>query len=189
MATKKKRNSNRTKKTSQKISIRLFLGIFLLFLTVFLATALLSYSSIDPSLFQTGNGPIQNLGGKAGAYVAGFLIQNFGYSAYWSIIYCGLHGFFLLFKTILNPLKLSQIISLFFLAVVIMVLSGIFPEIFPQNSPMSEGPGGIVGNMVTIYMVTLFGLWGSLILLFPFCATAILVLFRLSIIEYIETKQ
>jgi hypothetical protein len=187
MTTKKKRKNNRPKKSSRKIPIRSFLGVFLLFFTIYLATSLSSLSSGDLSLFQTGYGPIKNFAGETGSHAAEFLFHSFGYSAYWVIIYGGLHGFFLLFnKKFSNPLKWSQIIGLFTLAIVILIVSGISPEMFPQNSSMPEGPGGMIAHKIALYLIALFGWWGSLILLVPIAVIAFLVFFRLSIIDFLE---
>jgi DNA segregation ATPase FtsK/SpoIIIE, S-DNA-T family len=184
----KKKHSKKTStnKSSNKFAIQPFLGGLLLFLTIFLVTALFSYSAEDPSFYQASDGLIQNLGGTPGAYVAGFLIQNFGYSAGWAIIYCGIQSFFLLVKQFSNPFSWSQIISICIIAIVILILTGMLPEFYQQNSYLQDGPGGIIGKITANFFVGFFGLWGSLILFIAVGLPAILVLFRLSIIEYIE---
>ncbi|MBF0381308.1 MAG: DNA translocase FtsK 4TM domain-containing protein [Magnetococcales bacterium] len=180
---KPQKNTTKTNKSSNKFAIQPFLGGLLLFLTIFLATAIYSYSSNDPSLHQTGDGPIQNIGGAPGAYAAGFLIQNFGYSAVWAIIYSGVQSFFLLFKQFSNLIRVSQIVSLCFIAIILLFLSGMIPQ---ENSSLPYGPGGIIGKLTADFMIGLFGYWGSIILMLSVGLPAFLVLFRLSIIGYIE---
>ena len=59
------------------------LVIALVALTGYLLICLVSYSSTDPGWTSTGDGsPIQNLGGRFGAWFADLFLHAFGYSAY-----------------------------------------------------------------------------------------------------------
>ncbi|MBF0445408.1 MAG: DNA translocase FtsK 4TM domain-containing protein, partial [Magnetococcales bacterium] len=69
--------------------VREGLGILLLCFTAYLAIALFSYSPRDPSFNQTGDGPLNNLGGETGAYLSDLLLQSFGYSAGWLLVFGG----------------------------------------------------------------------------------------------------
>ena len=184
-----KRNKKKpVPKTSSK-SIKSFLGGVLLFFTAYIATSLFSYSPDDPSLFQTGNGPIKNLGGVLGAYAGELLLHIFGMSSFWVIIYCGINGFILLFNKISYPLIWSQTISLWILIVINSIFSSIFPDLYPYNNYWPDGPGGLIGNILSFQMSIFFGFFGSLILLVMIGLPAILALSRFSIIEYLDRKN
>ncbi|HZR36649.1 MAG TPA: DNA translocase FtsK 4TM domain-containing protein [Nevskia sp.] len=64
---------------------------------LFLLVALVSFHPNDRSLFTSGNGaPPSNLGGMAGAWLAGYLLGAFGYVAYllpWSVLWLGVRVF------------------------------------------------------------------------------------------------
>ncbi|MBF0383143.1 MAG: DNA translocase FtsK 4TM domain-containing protein [Magnetococcales bacterium] len=184
-------NQYRHKKNEQRLRrqtrVREGLGIFLLCLTAYLALALSSYSPEDPSFNQTGDGPLNNLGGETGAYLSDLLLQSFGYSAGWLLVFGGISGF-LLFSRGKTLQFWDRLAALPMLAVVTVLLSSLLAD-DSVPSPLPAGPGGLVGYMGAKALIQTIGLWGSLILLVPLGVLAIMVLSRFSIIDFIEQTQ
>lgn len=56
-------------------------GVFLLFVSIFLAISLASYSASDPSLNSIASEGVGNFGGKVGAYISDVMFQGFGLGA------------------------------------------------------------------------------------------------------------
>ncbi|MBF0357606.1 MAG: DNA translocase FtsK 4TM domain-containing protein [Magnetococcales bacterium] len=167
--------------------IREGLGILLLCLTAYLAITLFSYSPNDPSFNQTGGGSIENLGGKSGAYLADLLLQSFGYSAGWLLLFGGIAGL-LLFRRGVTLQFWDRLAALPMLAVVTVLVSSLLSG-SNSNSYLPAGPGGVVGYLSAQALTQTIGLWGSLILLVPLGVVAIMVLVRFSIIDFIEQNQ
>ncbi|MDX2441358.1 MAG: DNA translocase FtsK 4TM domain-containing protein [Desulfobacterales bacterium] len=60
------------------------IGILLFFVVVFTLISLVSYSPIDPSIFNAGaKGEIHNMFGMLGAHLSGLLVRSFGLGAFW----------------------------------------------------------------------------------------------------------
>ncbi len=86
------RNTSRNSRTSPAASSkgapakswrREALLLFIFALAVFMCMSLLSFHPADPSWFNSGKGgPIQNWGGATGAYLADFLVQFLGMTAW-----------------------------------------------------------------------------------------------------------
>ncbi|MBF0453786.1 MAG: DNA translocase FtsK 4TM domain-containing protein [Magnetococcales bacterium] len=162
------------------------LGILFLCLTAYLAISLFSYSPNDPSFNQTSDGPLQNLGGVTGAYLADILLQSFGYSSGWLLIFCGLPGL-LLFRRGETLKFWDRLAALPMLAVVTTLLSSILMG--DEGSVLPAGPGGMAGYLGAQALVQTIGLWGSLILLVPLGILSLMVIGRFSIINSLEQVQ
>lgn len=60
------------------------IGILLFFVVVFTLISLVSYSPIDPSIFNAGaKGEIHNMFGMLGAHLSGLLVRSFGLGVFW----------------------------------------------------------------------------------------------------------
>ena len=60
------------------------IGILLFFVVVFTLISLVSYSPIDPSIFNVGaKGEIHNMFGMLGSHLSGLLVRSFGLGVFW----------------------------------------------------------------------------------------------------------
>ncbi|MBF0107586.1 MAG: DNA translocase FtsK 4TM domain-containing protein [Magnetococcales bacterium] len=180
MARKKNKSSQQEQKAQElrRTILREGFGVLLLGVTAYLAIALFSYNVQDPSFNNTGNGQVTNLGGVAGAYLADFLLQLFGYSAAWLPLFLGLIAVQSL-RRVPWGLHWEQIATLPMLAVVTTILSVLFPP--GEVTSIPAGPGGMAGMMVTRALVETLGHWGSLLLLFTLGLLSFMVLTRFSL--------
>jgi S-DNA-T family DNA segregation ATPase FtsK/SpoIIIE len=63
--------------------------LVMLAIALFMTMSLLSFSPADPSWFNSGKGEaVQNWGGEAGSYLAEFLVQFLGMSAWLEFSEC-----------------------------------------------------------------------------------------------------
>lgn len=179
------RKKNKSKEVDQKSRERrlavLREGIALLLagVTAYLALSLFSYNSQDPSFNNTGMDHISNLGGVAGAYLADFLLQLFGYSSVWIPIFMGLTAYFLMRRTP-SGLHWEQIGTLPMLAAVTTILSVMFQG--DMVSHMPAGPGGLTGMVVTKALNQTLGRWGAMLLLLVLALISFMILTRFSLV-------
>lgn len=156
-------------------------GIALLLsgITAYLAISLFSYNSQDPSFNNTGMDHISNLGGIAGAYLADFLLQLFGYSSAWIPLFMGLSAYSLMRRSP-TGLHWEQIATLPMLAAVTTILSVMFQG--KMVSHMPAGPGGLTGMVVTKALYQTLGHWGAMLLLFILALLSLMILTRFSLV-------
>ncbi|MBF0145131.1 MAG: DNA translocase FtsK 4TM domain-containing protein [Magnetococcales bacterium] len=180
MARKKNKSTEQEQQALElrRLVLREGTAVVLIGVTAYLALALFSYNVHDPSFNNTGNGQIANLGGVAGAYLADFLLQLFGYSAAWIPIFLGFTAYLNLRRSP-TGLLWEQIATMPMLAVVTAILSVMFH--WGETASMPAGPGGLAGMMVTKALVQTLGHWGALLLLSTLGLLSFLVLTRFSL--------
>jgi len=167
MKKQRKKKAARTKKNSPKRRIRSFeVFCFLLILfSLYTLISLVSYNAKDPS-WASATAPgqkIQNYGGKVGASLAEALLQFFGLVAFLLPFVLGYLGIKALLphghKRFLT--KLSAGLFLLFL------LSALFTLLFQRFSWRGADlqSGGLLGDVISSFLVRYFSAAGSLVLL------------------------
>ncbi|MBF0133624.1 MAG: DNA translocase FtsK 4TM domain-containing protein [Magnetococcales bacterium] len=179
------RKKNKSKEIDQKnrerrlAVLREGIALLLAGVTAYLTLSLFSYNSQDPSFNNTGMDHISNLGGVAGAYLADFLLQLFGYSSAWIPIFMGLTAYFLMRRTP-SGLHWEQIGTLPMLAAVTTILSVMFQG--DMVSHMPAGPGGLTGMVVAKALNQTLGRWGAMLLLLILALISFMILTRFSLV-------
>ena len=149
-------------------------------LLLYLFASLFSYSPDDPSWSQAGSltAPIQNWGGKVGAWLSALLLSLCGYVAFLLPVILGAVAWIALFgmdtdgdgEADLGPaLRLVGMVGFLISSTGLLFLRGVPAEHF------SDGPGGILGTLVGKSLLSGFGgLGGNLFLLALFLVSVTL---------------
>ncbi|WP_255469994.1 DNA translocase FtsK [Pseudoxanthomonas sp. z9] len=149
-------------------------------LLLYLFASLFSYSPDDPSWSQAGSltAPIQNWGGKVGAWLSALLLSLCGYVAFLLPVILGAVAWIALFgmdtdgdgEADLGPaLRLVGMVAFLISSTGLLFLRGVPAEHF------SDGPGGILGTLVGKSLLSGFGgLGGNLFLLALFLVSVTL---------------
>lgn len=136
-------------------------AVFVLGLAIFLTASLVSYRPEDPSFGHYNSGASKNLVGVVGSYVAGFLLDGMGISAFWLPFFCILFtlrlirgaSFRQLFYLILGCFSLltasSSLVALFFSSGQASIFSSIFPT------------AGIVGTLLANSLTSVLNTFGA----------------------------
>jgi len=148
------------------------LGLFIAFIAFFLLLALLSYSSVDPSIshsVQVEN--IHNLMGKLGSYTASGLLIIFGISAFIIPIFLFEYAYRCFVKK--KPVEWLNILSSFILLLVVLGIVGVFfgEATIIGKTNASGITGAIIGNALEAYL----NRWGSLILLLTLLCAGVML--------------
>ncbi len=120
-----------------------FIGIFILFFSVLILVALISYSPNDPNFIYPKNLEISNFLGVRGSIGADFLLQSIGLVSYFLPI-----TLIFLSISIIYQKRLTQIINSLFYVVCYSVTGTIFLTQFYNEAffLVINGNGGFVGN-------------------------------------------
>jgi S-DNA-T family DNA segregation ATPase FtsK/SpoIIIE len=130
------------------------LGILLVLSSVFLLSALISYSPSDPNFIYTPeNTEIKNIGGFYGSVISDFLLQSLGLISFLLIFNLSTWGYKIITQKIIN-----NFIFKIFYTIVYLVIGTIVFNIFYNNSfwLIDNGNGGFVGLSIkqNIYYFT-----------------------------------
>lgn len=89
MAPRRRRNTLRIQR-EKAVENRKFrngiLGVFLIFLSIFLATAIIFHNSTDTAILTSSSYPVKNIFGAFGAYLSEIFLQAFGLLAYMIVL-------------------------------------------------------------------------------------------------------
>ncbi len=132
------------------------LGIFLVFIGIFVLISIVSYSPSDPNFIYTPEGvEIKNLGGFYGSVLSDFLLQSLGLISILLVLNLLFWGFKLINEKIIN--NFTQ--KIFFISIYLIV-GTLALNISYNNSYwlVDNGNGGFVGSLVKekIYYFTTF---------------------------------
>jgi S-DNA-T family DNA segregation ATPase FtsK/SpoIIIE len=134
-------------------------GIGLAGVFLFLFVCLLSYNPLDASLSTVASGPVKNLCGKVGSYIADALVQLFGMISYLLPAYALLFSvFYIRKKEPPNPLILSSGLVLFFLSLVVLLQLMVGSV---RIKGVSMPFAGMLGVLLQNTLVSLFSYFGS----------------------------
>ena len=154
-------------------------GIFFLGLAIFFLMALFSYSPRDPSLNHSVGGEIDiaNLGGRIGALVADLLLQGVGLGALILPLY--LVATFIGLVSGKRYPPLSSVGGALLLILCTAIWSSLLLPVWVVHG--SEVlTGGVVGELISEFLVTLFNPIGTYLLMSVFFALALIVTTHIS---------
>ena len=161
-AAREPRETRGAGKRSSAVHMRRLRQILLvagLLVCAFLAVALGSYHATDPSFSQAGAGPVRNLAGPAGAWMADVLLQVFGYGTWGGAVL----AFLLARKLAGRPIGgvLAGLAwSASFWAVLAMI-----SLLLPAKTGAPFPPGGLIGMSSATLLAGAFGPVGSWIVI------------------------
>ncbi|MDX1489964.1 MAG: DNA translocase FtsK 4TM domain-containing protein [Pseudohongiellaceae bacterium] len=157
---------------------------------LFLLIALLSYSPSDPGFSTTGDGgPVENVIGQSGAWIADVLLYLFGFFAYLFPIALGWKAVNLLrehskpaqeFSGAMLTLKITGSVLL---AVGACALATIHFTIDPDVSWMA---GGIIGSLMVDVTVPIFAVVGSTLLFFAIFLLGLTITVEISWVKLVD---
>ena len=133
-----------------------FLGIALVFVSIFILASIVSYSPSDPNfIYSSENIEIKNLGGFYGSVISDFLLQSLGLIAIFIVI-----SFFYWGINLVTRKKINNFITKIFYTLIYVITGTTVLNIFYNNSYwlIDNGNGGFVGSTIkeNIYY---FGPW------------------------------
>ena len=157
-------------------------GVLLLAGALLLLMSLISFVPSDlPWYTSQPNHPAKNLIRNAGAYTAGSFLFVFGCSSYFLVL---LLFFFSLEKFSSRVLKFS-FYKVLGLLVMFCALSSLFGMLGSQASSVRFGRSGIVGLVISDFLMTNFGRTGTFIILFAFATLALILIGEFLISPYL----
>ena len=164
--------------------------IVFLALAFYLVLIFASYQASDPGWFYTGReGAVLNKGGTMGATISQFAFGVFGLSAWWFVLLAA--------WVVIRLFHRVEIWSMFDHRNLAIALSG-FAMLLVASSTLEalrlhsmanslpEGPGGVIGNLLSGVVHTGLGFLGGTVLLLAICAGALSVFSGLSWIKLAE---
>ncbi len=160
------------------------IGLTWLSMGIFMTLAFVSYYPSDPSFNSTGRGlNVQNYCGYIGSFAADLLCQFFGLGAWALILGTILIGAsFIRGKTETQYINGIWLISLILMASFLGVLY--WPEFKLFEGQMSLG--GVVGELVTSYMIHLFNPIGASIVLWTLSLLFVVFLTKRSVMDILH---
>lgn len=144
----------------RRISEALFLLIAVA--AIYLLLCLASHHPSDPGWSRSaGSGPIHNLGGAFGAWLADLFLQIFGYMAYAAPLLIGFAGFRVL-RERAEPAGLTEW-TMRTVGLLLAVLTGCM-LLAMQAGPGSHPGGGMLGSVLAAPMMGTLGLTGGVLI-------------------------
>ena len=131
-----------------------FLGILLIFTSIFLLASIISYSPSDPNFIYTPEDTeIKNIGGFYGSVISDFLLQALGLISFFIIV-----NFFYWGLKLITKKTVNNFITKIFFVLIYIVLGTTTINIFHHDSfwLVDNGNGGFVGHLIkeNIYYFT-----------------------------------
>jgi S-DNA-T family DNA segregation ATPase FtsK/SpoIIIE len=165
-------SQNMSKKLASRI-VREATWLSLLFLGLYITLALGSFSTHDPSWSHSvATESIRNLGGVMGAYFSGLFLSIFGLSSWW-LVFLSIYSIFLIYPRIENEnYETKHLLIIHYLGFILLLFSSsTFEAGYVINLPalFPSAQGGMLGNLVNLFLIQTMGYIGALIfLLFTF---------------------
>ena len=159
-------------------------------LAVYLVLIFASFHPTDPGWFYTGKeGPVLNKGGAMGATISQFAFGVFGLSAWWLVLLAA-WVVVRLFRRVENWSMFDQRNLAIALSgfVLLLVTSSTLEalRLHSVTTPLPNGPGGVIGGLLSGAVETGLGFLGGTVLLLALCAGALSVFTGLSWIKLAE---
>lgn len=154
---------------------------------LFLLGTLVSYNPNDPGWSSSGVGePIHNLMGSVGAWIADVLLSLFGYSAFflpWAVLWLGMR----FFRAVPDPHPLPRSLraACWFAAFASLVALNTL-HVGASSSWVPQGSGGIIGQLLSQYLVALLSPVGATLLLLTLLLLSLPVALRFSWLEVLD---
>ncbi|HEY6044328.1 MAG TPA: DNA translocase FtsK 4TM domain-containing protein, partial [Nitrosospira sp.] len=164
-------------------------GLALLGGVLYLALILYGYDRLDPGWSHSGDGPLQNPGGVAGAWLADLLLYLFGFSAWWWVLFF-LYVMFGTFRRIeatgvfdRRPLLVSAV---GFLALLIASSSLEALRFHTLKIILPQSPGGVLGLVISRNLSEALGFTGATLALLVVFAIGFSLFTGLSWLRFVE---
>jgi len=123
-----------------------FLGVTLVFISIFLLTSIVSYSPSDPNFIYTSeNTEIKNIGGFYGSVISDFLLQSLGLTSIFLVINFFYWGIKLTTEKIINNFIAKIFFTLIYIVFGTTVLNILHNDSFWL---IDNGNGGFVGQAI-----------------------------------------
>lgn len=149
-------------------------GVVLVAAGIIVLVSFLSFDANDLSFYTSSpNIPPKNLIRGFGAYLAGFLLLLFGWSAYLIplfILWAGIN----LFRQRTVDLRFPQLLAFLILLISLSSLLSMFGP--PAKEVVRFSGGGIIGFLLSNFLVARFGVLGSFIIFLTFTALSFTLL-------------
>ncbi|SEL61983.1 DNA translocase FtsK [Nitrosovibrio tenuis] len=164
-------------------------GLALLGVVLYLALILYGYDRLDPGWSHSGDGPLQNPGGVAGAWLADLLLYLFGISAWWWVLLF-LYVMFGTFRRMEStgvfdrrPLFVSAVGFLSLL----MASSGLEAlRFYTLKMVLPQAPGGVLGLVISKNLSEALGFTGATLALLILAAIGFSLFTGLSWLRFVE---
>jgi S-DNA-T family DNA segregation ATPase FtsK/SpoIIIE len=159
-------------------------GIGLAGVFLFLFVCLLSYNPLDASLSTVASGPVKNLCGKVGSYIADALVQLFGMISYLLPAYALLFSvFYIRKKEPPNPIVLASGLLLFFLSLVVLLQLMVGSvSIKGVSIPFA----GMLGVLLQRTLVSLFSYFGSYLIAIILFLISLFLIIQAPLLSIVE---
>ena len=159
-------------------------------LAVYLVLIFASFHASDPGWFYTGKeGPVLNKGGAMGATISQFAFGVFGLSAWWLVLLAA-WVVVRLFRRVENWSMFDhRNLAIALTGFVLLLLASSTLEALRLHSvttSLPNGPGGVIGGLLSGAVETGLGFLGGTVLLLALCAGALSVFSGLSWIKLAE---
>ncbi|HEX8873480.1 MAG TPA: DNA translocase FtsK 4TM domain-containing protein, partial [Nitrosospira sp.] len=164
-------------------------GLVLLGVVLYLALILYGYDRLDPGWSHSGNGPPQNPGGVAGAWLADLLLYLFGISAWWWMLLF-LRLMFGTFRRIESTGVFDRR-PLFVSAAGFLALLGASSGLealrfYTLKMALPQSPGGVLGLVISRNLSELLGFTGATLALLILIAIGFSLFTGLSWLRFVE---
>ena len=164
-------------------------GLALLGVVLYLVLILYGYDRLDPGWSHSGEGPLQNPGGVAGAWLADLLLYLFGISAWWWVLF-----FVYLMSWIFRRTEFTGVFDrrpLFVSAVgflaLLMASSGLEAlRFYTLKMVLPQSPGGALGLVISKNLSQVLGFTGATLALLILAAIGFSLFTGLSWLRFVE---
>ena len=159
------------------------IGILLFFVVVFTLISLVSYSPIDPSIFNAGaKGEIHNMFGMLGAHLSGLLVRSFGLGVFW------IPFLFLLLSIHFFSGQQSKAVVLTIIGGILLIITTGSLFALKQNYYLLFGSkfsaGGIAGTWFKSYVIQYSNSTGGIIIFILLWIIGLIMATGLSIVRF-----
>ena len=172
-----------TKKTFSLRSTNLLRDVIIIItvaISVFLLLAFITYHTSDPGWSRTGaTRDVANLGGLAGAWLADVLFCMFGWIAY-------VLPFLLTYAAFISFKGYGHAALKCLAMLLILCASSGLAAIYFAPYYLPAGAGGIIGSVISGYMIQVFNVFGTALILFALLLTGIALFTAISWVKVID---
>ncbi len=160
---------------------REILGVVLFVLALLITLSLLSYDPRDRSL-NTPSGSLEthNWTGVVGAYLADFLLQGLGLSAYLLSLYLFI-AFYYLFRESYQGIRLTKVSTYALLLWSVAIILS-----FLNNAEVGSEAGGIIGDFSKELLISLFSRVGAYLIVLSALLLSIMSVTQISLVSVLE---
>ncbi len=159
-------------------------------LAVYLVLIFASFHASDPGWFYTGkDGPVLNKGGAMGATISQFAFGVFGLSAWWLVLLAAWVVIRLFRRVEIWSMFDQRNLAIALTGFVLLLVASSTLEALRLHSvttSLPNGPGGVIGSVLSGVVETGLGFLGGTVLLLAICAGALSVFSGLSWIKLAE---